>query len=536
MHIAISYPVDTVKKSYGKPKTVLGRAVANHGFLFGLAQANVGHRVTLFVPSRQDVDLLENTLLAEIQATIHVIPRFRIAAYIEQYPIDILHFMDPKMMMGGLIRNLLAEHDFVITGMTHSLGDQIMECFLLNHANGIEPGDCLVCTTPTAQTVVASMYAFLAGHHPGLSLPQTEVIPLGVDLAAFREPSALARQDLDLPAEDFVILSLARFNPLFKMDLLPVLILFSMLLRQCPRPVRLVLAGSEADGRYIRFLRDWAYHNGIGDSVQFVMSPTDEQKIALYQHANIFLSLSDNVQETFGLTVIEALASGLPAVVSDWNGYKSLVEHEVTGIRIPTKMLGRDDAWEGSLSLQPLLTGHMLCAQTTAIDLPLARDAILKLEADREGLGRMSRAAAASAVDYDWKKVLSRYLALWQRLREKQLASVTGESERNRRTSYVRFLHEFSSYPSSQLLPGDCFVTSEFGRLVLDGKQSIQPYEEMQDVLDLRLLYGILKNCLQTRSVRELMDATGPGGTRQDAFSISRNLIWLYKYGYLEAL
>ncbi len=42
----------------------------------------------------------------------------------------------------------------------------------------------------------------------------------------------------------------------------------------------------------------------------------------IWQAADIFTSLSDNIQETFGLTPIEAMAAGLPSVVTDWDGYQ----------------------------------------------------------------------------------------------------------------------------------------------------------------------------------------------------------------------
>ena len=41
--------------------------------------------------------------------------------------------------------------------------------------------------------------------------------------------------------------------------------------------------------------------------------------------SDMALSLVDCLQETFGLTPVEAMASGLPAVVSDWNGYRDTV-------------------------------------------------------------------------------------------------------------------------------------------------------------------------------------------------------------------
>ena len=45
--------------------------------------------------------------------------------------------------------------------------------------------------------------------------------------------------------------------------------------------------------------------------------------------ADVFCSLSDNIQETFGLTPIEAMAAGLPVVVTDWDGYKDTVRNGI---------------------------------------------------------------------------------------------------------------------------------------------------------------------------------------------------------------
>ena len=56
--------------------------------------------------------------------------------------------------------------------------------------------------------------------------------------------------------------------------------------------------------------------------------------------ADIFCSLSDNIQETFGISPVEAMAAGLPCVVSDWDGYKDTVRDGVDGILIPTTMPG----------------------------------------------------------------------------------------------------------------------------------------------------------------------------------------------------
>ena len=58
----------------------------------------------------------------------------------------------------------------------------------------------------------------------------------------------------------------------------------------------------------------------------------------MWSAADVFTSLSDNIQESFGLTPIEAMASGLPVLVSDWDGYRDTVTHGAEGLVVPTVM------------------------------------------------------------------------------------------------------------------------------------------------------------------------------------------------------
>ena len=41
----------------------------------------------------------------------------------------------------------------------------------------------------------------------------------------------------------------------------------------------------------------------------------------------------------FGLVIVEAMASGLPVVATDWNGYRDLVAHGDSGFLVPTAMV-----------------------------------------------------------------------------------------------------------------------------------------------------------------------------------------------------
>ncbi len=76
-----------------------------------------------------------------------------------------------------------------------------------------------------------------------------------------------------------------------------------------------------------------------------MLDASERDKAGLYGAADVFLSLSDNIQETFGLTVVEALAAGLPVVASDWDGYKALVRDGISGYLVPTRTLPDDSEW-----------------------------------------------------------------------------------------------------------------------------------------------------------------------------------------------
>lgn len=134
--------------------------------------------------------------------------------------------------------------------------------------------------------------------------------------------------------------------------------------------------------------------------------------------ADLFTSLSDNIQETFGLTPIEAMATGLPVVVTDWNGYRDTIEDGVLGIAIPTISAAPGDGLDvvsryrsGRFSYGGYIART---AQFTAVDIDAARDAYVRLIADpalRRKMGDAGRARAQSV--YDWSVIIPAYEELW---------------------------------------------------------------------------------------------------------------------------
>jgi len=137
----------------------------------------------------------------------------------------------------------------------------------------------------------------------------------------------------------------------------------------------------------------------------------------------VFCSLSDNIQETFGIVPIEAMAAGLPVVVADWDGYKDTVRDGIDGFRIPTLMpgagLGGDLALRHALEID---TYDMYCGHScslVAVEVQATAQAFVRLfesPALRQQMGEAGRQRAREV--YDWAAIIPQYEALWAQLTE----------------------------------------------------------------------------------------------------------------------
>jgi glycosyltransferase involved in cell wall biosynthesis len=89
------------------------------------------------------------------------------------------------------------------------------------------------------------------------------------------------------------------------------------------------------------------------------------------------------VNESFGITLLEAMAAHVPAVATSINGSNTLGEDGVTGLIVPPK--------------QPQLMAH----------------AILRLLDNPELAGRLADAAQKRARQFDWEEIAKSLLAYY---------------------------------------------------------------------------------------------------------------------------
>ena len=155
------------------------------------------------------------------------------------------------------------------------------------------------------------------------------------------------------------------------------------------RRIHFVMAGWFPGGEtdHIRY-KEAARRHAPDVPVHFLDGRNPEVVRCCWAAADLFLSLVDNAQETFGLAPVEAMAAGLPVVVSDWDGYRYTVSDGVEGFRGAHPGTGKCPARLEELALQHdhgLLSYQDYVgavAQHVAVDTEAAAMAIARLVED----------------------------------------------------------------------------------------------------------------------------------------------------------
>jgi len=157
-------------------------------------------------------------------------------------------------------------------------------------------------------------------------------------------------------------------------------------------------------------------------SVQFIAAKDVRFPDGLWAAGDIFLSLIDNIQESFGLTPIEAMAAGMPRVVSDWDGYRDSVTDGEDGFLIQTTQPPPGNGFDLTadvLSGREIYGGFLAkTALTVAVNAEQAGDRLAQLIADKNLRASMAEKAKLRArTVYDWKAIIPAFEDLWDELR-----------------------------------------------------------------------------------------------------------------------
>jgi D-inositol-3-phosphate glycosyltransferase len=243
------------------------------------------------------------------------------------------------------------------------------------------------------------------------------VIPHGIRTADFFPlPSAEARRRLSLPEDALIFLFLGRIDPRYKANLQPLLTAFSRF--GTGKGALLVVAGGEADSDAKEILDRLKFRSvelGIGERVLWLTDVSPDVRRQLLSAADVFVSPTDNLQESFGIAVVEAMSAQLPVIGSDWNGYRDVIVHEETGLLVPTCLPEDISAVSRRAPLMIEFNFHWEVAESTVVDVTALGRAMTRLALDPELRRSMGRSGQERAVAlFDWERVLERSREEWE--------------------------------------------------------------------------------------------------------------------------
>jgi phosphatidylinositol alpha-mannosyltransferase len=200
-----------------------------------------------------------------------------------------------------------------------------------------------------------------------------DIVPNGIDVARFRDVEPFPWADDGTPR----ILFVGRFNEPRKG--------FKYLLRAMPLVheqfpnARLMVVGRANPEKFEGLMERYDVRN-----VDFVGQASASDLPRYYASCDVFCAPSTS-GESFGIVLLEAMASGRPVVAGDIPGYRSVMTN------------GREG---------------LLAAPKNPQSLALA---IVRLLSDAPLRERMSEAGLETARNYDWPEIATRVLAVYER-------------------------------------------------------------------------------------------------------------------------
>ncbi len=407
-----------------------GRRVAGESFLRGFfAHADVAEFVSL---AHAQADHAAFARIAADQGVTRPLRAVRLDAPAALAPVEVVSYPAPIPTTECWRRAAHGAAAWALCGITHTTATRMVmqTVFDLRSAPQM-PWDAVICTSHAVQSSLRRLMelaeVYLTQRFPGAPMPARPlmpVIPLGITCADFQPDPGLGqglRDRIGAGPGDVVAVTIARLSPDEKFDPLPLFLAMEAaqaeVAGQGGCKLHLVFCGQFKEPAWeatfaqaaARLMPSCGYHLLDGGNA-------DDRKATL-SGGDIFVFSIDNLQETFGLAPVEAMAAGLPVIVSDWDGMKDTVTPEV-GFRVPTELprpglatyisqrhLGGTDGYIQYLSQVSALTPLDLRALTRAL-VTLALDPDL-----RKRMGTAGQARARGL--YDWSAVIPQMQELW---------------------------------------------------------------------------------------------------------------------------
>lgn len=414
-----------------KGKKLMGRNSAGSGFLEAYFRYSTDSKQRIWIEDQAHaVEFVKQAKASGPIKPVHVYNKHR--THLIEEAGTIFHSA-PGLSAHAFQRSFYGADRWSICGITHTLlSDRVMDALVSMVTAPVQEWDAVVCTSSVACSVVeAVMEAERERLRERLgavkfSTPVLEKIPLGVHCDRFgssKDRKSGARRRLGISEEEIVVLFVGRLS--FHAKAHPAAMDMAVANAAGNRKVVIVEYGSFPNPQIEQAFEDTA--RLLVPRVRRIVLDGANHDLGAdaWACADIFCSLSDNHQETFGLTPIEAMAAGLPVVVSDWNGYRDTVRDGIDGFRVRTMAPNSDFGSELARQYaQGVLNYDRYCgiaSQFVAVDIDEATKAFEALFSSAEMRCRMGEAGRVRArSEFDWAVIYPRYEKLWKELADRR--------------------------------------------------------------------------------------------------------------------
>jgi glycosyltransferase involved in cell wall biosynthesis len=391
--------------------------------------------------------------------------------------VDLFFRPDPNMADHIWRRLQVNGPGYATSSIVHTMSGEriagVLGDFLLSPT---QTGDAIICPSNAIKNAVLRLWEiqneyYQARFNGKLTCPvELQVIPLGIHTERFQRITtpamrAAQRQALGITDDEVVILYVGRLSYATKAHPLPLLQAAENAAKRTSKKVRLVLFGFFKPESMEADFKSMAADYCKTVQVDFVMNNDPRFPDGLWAAGDIFTSLVDNIQESFGFTPIEAMASGLPAVISDFDGYRDGVRHGMDGFLVPTCSVGDGMGHDVAAHyFNQRNYGDYLIRnnQAVAVDAETASAAysvLIEDKAKRMAMGLNGRKRAMD--NYDWRVIIKAYEDLWEEQAKKRkaanLKSAAPAHWKAVHPSYPDPSSMFTDFPSALLKDTDAF-------------------------------------------------------------------------------
>ena len=528
---------------------LMGRNAAGESFLRGFLMHSTASEFWAQVQSNEHAQHFEQAVSAFGKAQrVRTVTKQSMASLAEP---GLVYFPGPGIGEHAFHRTASGHGAWSLCGITHTTSSALAMNALAELITApVQSWDALICTSAAVKSNVERLLQAQVDYLKDrlgitkLVLPQLPVIPLGIhtkDFAFDEAQKTAARQKLGVATDALVVLFTGRLSFHAKAHPLAMYQALETAARETGKPVVLIECGWHANEFIEKAFADAARLACPSVKVIVLDGRKATSRQTAWAGADVFCSLADNIQETFGIVPVEAMAAGLPVVVADWDGYRDTVRDGVDGFCIPTVTpsagFGQDLALRHALEIDSY---DMYCGHTSslvAVDVQGTAKALRRLFGSPELRRQMGQAGRERArTVYDWSVIIPQYEALWVQLGELREKAKGLKPTAHLWPAGLDPFYAFATYPTRQLTEQtvlglvDADVDTAISRTLsyralamIDFARAVLPSDP-----EIRVVLGSAGNGPDAAGA--LVSGISPA---RRAF-VFRSLVWLLKLGVLE--